>query len=163
MIQLTQGQTAPPFSLQGIDGHSYEFTAKKIPLCLLTFFKNTCPTCQLSVPYLEKIYKYYSEKGLTLWGIEQDHPEQSRQFGKDYRLTFPILPDVKPYPVSNAYGISVVPTVFLVDFSGQVIFTSTAFVKKELSALSEEIGRRLNTAPLTVFAPGDTAPPIKPG
>jgi hypothetical protein len=56
-----------------------------------------------------------------------------------------------------------VPTIYLIDGTGKVVFATEAFVKQELKTLSQEIARQINITPAEVFAPGDTAPALKPG
>lgn len=164
MAPVTTGKKAPTFQLKGIDGKPYEFKDDGTSaLTVLSFFKNSCPTCQLAVPYLERLYQAYQQKGVRFWGIEQDPADQSKEFARQYGLSFPVLPETAPYPVSNAYGISIVPTIFLIDGTGQVLSSTVAFVKQELKNLSQEIAKRVNIAPAEIFASGDTAPALKPG
>ena len=164
MTIVTVGKRAPGFQLKGTDGKQYEFKGNgPAALTVLSFFKNTCPTCQLTVPYLEKMYQTYKGLDVHFWGIEQDPAEQSREFARQYGLSFSVLPETAPYPVSNSYDISIVPTIFLIDDTGQVLSSTVSFVKQELKALSQEIAKRVNTVPAEVFGPNDTAPALKPG
>src|ERR1700754_1566046 len=75
---------------------------------LLVFFKISCPTCQLALPFLERQHR---SGQLVVYGISQDKADATAAFAKTFGLTFPILLDsaASHYPASNAYGISTVP------------------------------------------------------
>src|SRR5215472_16877202 len=81
---------------------------------VVAFFKVSCPVCQLAFPYLERIFKAYSKDGkFTLVGISQDNAKDTQAFNRQFGVTFPALLDEKKYPVSNAYGLTNVPTIFV--------------------------------------------------
>jgi peroxiredoxin len=120
---------------------------------VLAFFKTTCPTCQYAFPFLERL------KGDTpLFAVSQDDAESTRQFHAEFGITLPTLLDSagRGYPASNAYGITYVPSLFLVEPDGRISWASTGFHKSEL----EELGRRLGVAP---FRPGENVPEWKAG
>ncbi len=77
---------------------------------VLYFYKVTCPTCQISAPVAEKLHQRLGERFV---GIGQDPREKLDQFAQELGPTFTAVPDEPPYPLSDAYGIRVVPTVFV--------------------------------------------------
>jgi peroxiredoxin len=164
MSAIKAGKTAPDFKLVGADRKTYSLKeALGKNLTVLAFYKDTCPTCQLAVPFIERIYQAYKDKGLTLWGIEQDDQARSSEFSQAYGLTFPVLVDQANYKVSYAYGIDTVPTLFLVDKSGEIFLTSVGFVKDELTQVSKKIAQKLGTQLVEVFRPEDNVPALKAG
>lgn len=131
-------------------------------VCLLAVFKTTCPTCQLTWPYLERLYQTYRGAGLAVWGISQDGQTVSTQFASDYHSTFPILIDAD-LRVSRAFNPQFVPTLFLIDPEGKIVDRIVAFDKARLNQLSETVAARLD-APAAIIAPAnDGNPPFKPG
>lgn len=131
-------------------------------ICLLIVFKTTCPTCQLTWPYLERMYQTYRGAGLAVWGISQDGQTVSTQFASDYHSTFPILIDAD-LRVSRAFNPQFVPTLFLIDPEGKIVDRIVAFDKARLNQLSETVAARLD-APAAIIAPAnDGNPPFKPG
>src|SRR5512142_2409292 len=162
MSTISAGQSAPPFSLSGIDGRSYALNENGARLTLAVIFKTTCPTCQLTWPYLEKMYQSYRGAGLAVWGISQDGQAASTQFASDYHGTFPILIDTD-LRVSRALNPQFVPTLFLIDPEGKIVDRIVAFDKARLNQLAETVAARLD-APAVVIAPADDGnPPFKPG
>jgi len=67
----------------------------------------------------------------------QNGPEKTAAFNKEYGVTFPVLLDEesKRYVVSNAYGLTMVPTLILADTNGSVLVSSMGFVKADIDPL----------------------------
>ena len=164
MTLVATGQTAPDFTLSRLEGKSYSLkdaTAKG--LALVVFYKDTCPTCQFTLPFIERIHKAYNDKGLKVLGIEQDDPSRTAAFSAQYGLTFPVMAETGSYEVSNSYGISIVPTLFLVDKGGKLLYSGEGFVKTELAELSKLIAQKLGITDFEVFQPGEYVPAMKAG
>ena len=161
MTQIVSGNIAPDFSLKGVDGKQYslEELRRNGPV-LAAFFKVSCPVCQFTFPFLERLHKTY---GGTFLGISQDDPRASKEFAREYGLTFPIAVDDKGYPVSNAYGLTMVPTIFLIDTDGTAKISSMGFDKKELEDVAAELAARRKIAPAALFRPGENVPAHRPG
>jgi peroxiredoxin len=155
-------QTAPGFSLRGIDDKIYALNQHDARLTLVVFFKTTCPTCMLAFPYIEKIQRAYRDAGLAVWGIAQDAREPSAEFARAYGATFAILTDAD-LRVARVYDPEFVPTTFLIDRAGKIIERVIAFNKIELNRVAKVIAEKLN-APVALTAPdNDGNPPFKPG
>src|SRR5687767_3907674 len=121
MSTLTPGATAPEMSLTSLNGAgkiSLSQARERGPV-LAAFFKVSCPVCQLAFPYLERIYKAYGDANVTFLGVSQDDANASRSFAKEYKITFPVaLDDKARYAASNAYGLTTVPSIFLISPAG---------------------------------------------
>jgi peroxiredoxin len=163
MSPLSPGKKAPGFDLVGEDGSPRVFKAQAgEPLTVLGFYKDTCPVCQFTLPFLERIYQ--GVKGtLNFWAVSQDDPQRARAFAKDYGTSFPQAIDKSGYPVSNAYGIRSVPTVFLIGPGGKILKTIEGFVKRDFEDLAKELGKLLGIAAPLVFKPGEDIPTLRPG
>ena len=164
MPAIAIGKKAPDFRLPGTDGKFYTLQeALNKNVTLVCFYKDTCPTCQFALPFVERIYQAYRDKGLQVLGIEQDDKQRTIDFSRQYSLTFPALLDLENYKTSYAYGIDTVPTIFLVDKNGEILFTSVGFVKEELAELSKKIALKLGMPAFEVFKPGEHVPALKAG
>jgi peroxiredoxin len=164
MTHIEGGNTAPGFSLKGLDGKDYALHSlmQKGPV-VAAFFKVSCPVCQFTFPFLERLYKRYGGDGVTFLGISQDDARDTKVFAKDYGVTFPMALDEKDYPVSNAYGLTNVPTIFLTDTDGSVKVSCMGFVKKDLETITSELATRRGTAPAPLFRADESVPANKPG
>jgi peroxiredoxin len=156
---LDAGARAPDFSLTGPDGgkRGLRELISERP-ALFAFYKTTCPVCQLTFPFLERIHRGQSERAIDIYGISQDDAGTTREFNQEFGVTFPVLLDTEEsgYPASDAYGIAHVPSVFLVEPDGKISWTMEGFDKKAL----ESLGARAGTA---VFQPKDNVPAFKAG
>jgi peroxiredoxin len=152
---LQAGAKAPPFTLEDKSGvkHSLSDILARGP-ALLALYKIACPTCQLTLPFLDRI----ADGSLQVIGISQDDELGTAKFQEKFRATFPMLfdRDHDGYPVSNAFGISFVPSLFLVEADGNISLTSEGFNKRDLEA----IGGRADVVP---FGPEDHVPEWKAG
>jgi len=162
MSTLSVGQSAPAFSLSGIDGKVYTLKKNGARLTLAVFFKTTCPACMLAWPYLEKIHQAYRDAGLAVRGISQHDRSRSSDFASQYGSTFPILVDAD-WRVSKLYDPEFVPTLWLIDAEGKIADSVVAFDKAGLNRLSQTIAARLGVAAAVIAPDGDGNPPFKPG
>jgi peroxiredoxin len=164
MTTVLKGDAAPAISLAAGDGrkHSLAGALKKGPV-VAAFFKVTCPICQYTFPFLERLHLAYGNERASFWGISQDNLRDTNDFWKDYGLSFTALLDERAYPVSNAYGLTIVPTVLLIAPDGKVKVSFTGFSKKGLEAVSAELARHFNVPAKPVFLPDEIVPDTKPG
>lgn len=136
---LKQGARAPKFRLDLLDGGEASLAdlAANGPV-LLAFFKISCPVCQLTLPFLDRIHG----DRLRVYAISQNDAEDTREFNRYYRLSLPTLLDreEEDFPVSNAFGISSVPTMFLIERDGTVSRVVEGWQKAEIETLGELAG-----------------------
>jgi peroxiredoxin len=153
---LDPGSRAPDFRLPRLDGGT---TALQGILAngpaLIAFYKTTCPVCQLTFPFLERIHKAGT---LPVYAISQDDAEDTREFNRELGLTLPTLLDTgrSGYPASNAFGISSVPTAFLIERDGGISRVIEGWSKREIESLGGLAG-------VEAIRPGDNVPEWKPG
>lgn len=164
MEALVPGAPAPRFTLKDTTGESYALgEALKQGPVLLAFFKVSCPVCQFTFPFIERIREAVKDKNnLQIWGVSQDDARDTRDFAQECDCTFPLLLDDDGYSVSNQYGLTNVPTLFLVQPNGTIALTSVGFARKDLESVAGEFSK-LTGAPIRVFHPSDSVPDSKPG
>ena len=164
MASLRVGSPAPTFDLVTTRGERRSLVeALTGGPVLLAFFKVSCPVCQFTFPFLERIHHHLRAQGVQIWGIVQDKAEDGRRFAADYGVAFPILVDLAPYAVSRAYGLTHVPTLFLVDTEGRVEIASEGFSKADLLGIQKSLGQTLSATPPALFLPTERIPEYKPG
>ena len=102
MTNINPGNVAPDFSLKGLDGKQYSLEAltQKGPV-VAAFFKISCPVCQFTFPFLERIHKRDGGEGATFLGISQDDAKATKSFASEYGVTFPMAPLESPAWVST--------------------------------------------------------------
>src|SRR5262245_39819391 len=120
---LREGDKAPEFDLPDLSGRRRsraEISAGKP--ALLAFYKVSCPTCQYTVPFLERMYRGRANGDIEMYAISQDDAQSTIEFDREFGITLPTLLDKEEegYPASNAYGLSHVPSLFLVEPDGRI-------------------------------------------
>jgi peroxiredoxin len=165
MAALTVGTKAPDFEVRAMDGRRFVLRDElaRGPV-VLVFFKVSCPTCQYALPFLERLERAYGHTGVRIIGVSQNDPKQTAAFTKEFGISFPVLLDeMDRYPVSNAYGLTNVPTLFWIAQDGQIEVSSVAWVKADF----EEVGRKMaaarNLPPASVFKAGEDVRDFRAG
>ena len=165
MAALPAGIKAPDFSLPALDGSRFSLQdALKTGPVLAAFFKVSCPVCQYTFPFLERIYKAHGDKKLTIVGISQNDQRDTAAFMKEYGVTFrTLLDDPNGYAVSNAYGLTNVPTLFLIGQDGQIEISSVGWVKQDIEEINRQLTGTQQSPPLTIFQPGEDVRDFRAG
>jgi|SRR5882724_7911273 len=165
MPALEVGKKAPDFTLPAMDGKSFSLRAAlaRGPV-VAAFLKISCPVCQYAFPFLERIYRAYGSKSVTIVGISQNNQKDTAAFNKEYGVTFPVLlDDTDSYPVSNAYGLTNVPTIFWIDADGTIEISSVGWAQKDIEELNQKIALAGQSSLQPVFRPDESVPAYRPG
>ena len=164
MTALATGLKAPNFDLKTLDGKSFSLNDElsRGPL-VLAFFKVSCPTCQYAFPFLERLHKAYGASA-KIFGISQNDAKETAAFIKEFGVTFPVLlDDPHSYPVSNAYGLTNVPTIFWIAEDGEIEVSSVGWVKADYEAINRKLAETGKVAPAIVFKPGEEVREFRAG
>lgn len=153
---VAEGSPAPDFRLSRLDGGTValpELIANG-PI-LLAFFKVTCPVCQLTFPFLQRLH---NPTALPIYGVSQNCEEDTREFNRYFGVTFPTLLDREDddFPASNAFGISSVPTMFLIERDGTISRVIEGWQRKQIEFLGAQSG-------VAAIRPGEKVPEWKAG
>ena len=164
MGALTAGKSAPAISLKATDGQrvSLAEALKKGPV-LAVFFKVNCPTCQFTMPFVERIHASYSGEKFSVLGVSQNDTKDSKEFMQHFGVQFPVLIDESGYTISNQYGLTNVPTLFLISPEGKIQSTSVGFSKSDIQSMAAEGARATGKSAAPLFKPGEVVPAHKPG
>jgi len=165
MAALTAGTSAPDFKLQSMDRKQFSLREALVrgPV-VAAFFKISCPVCQYAFAFLERIYKAHGGKNVTIVGISQNDKKDTAAFVKEYGLTFPILlDDTNTYPVSNAYGLSNVPTVFWIAQDGEIEISSVGWDRKEIEEINQKAAAVNGEGLKPVFRADEEVPDFRAG
>lgn len=149
------GQTSPDFTLFTAEGEARtrDQLLASGPV-LLAVYKASCPTCQLTLPFLTRL----QGGPIQVYAVSQDAPATAERFAREFDAPLPVLFDRAEdnYPASNAWGVTHVPTMFLLEPGGQVAWSSVGFFRRELMELASKAGKE-------IFRPGDNVPEAKSG
>jgi peroxiredoxin len=157
MAALAPGTHAPDFILHSMDGKVFSLQAAlaRGPV-IAVFFKISCPTCQYALPFLQRIYEAHGNKAVTIIGISQNGKKDTSAFLRQYGITFPVLlDDTATYPVSNAYGLTNVPTIFWIAQDGEIEISSVGWIRKEMEKLNQRAAQASSEAINPLFRAGE--------
>ena len=165
MAALSTGTLAPDFALPTMHGKQFSLqeALTRGPV-LAAFFKISCPVCQFALPFLERIYKAYGGRNLTIIGVSQNEKRDTASFMQEYGITFPILlDDTKTYPVSNAYGLTNVPSIFWIAQDGEIETSSVGWSKKDIDEINSKAAEVSGEDLHPVFNAGEQVPEFRAG
>jgi len=165
MPALSAGKAAPQFQLNTLHGKtlSLKETLERGPV-VLVFFKVSCPTCQYALPFYERLFKAYKNQHVTLLGVSQNDARDTLAFAKEFGVSFPLLlDDTRNYPVSNAYGLTNVPTIFWIATDGEIEVSSAGWVKAEFEQINRKMAEAAQTAATPVFQPSEAVQDYRAG
>src|SRR5208337_3623955 len=130
---LAIGSAAPDFCLPGVDGQKHclkDYAEAKV--LMIAFICDHCPTSQLYETRIQQIAEDYKDRGVAVVAIEPNNPLAVRldemgytdvgdsfeemQIRAGYRhFNFPYLYDGEDQKISNLYGPTAPPHVFIFD------------------------------------------------
>ncbi len=103
----------------------------KKQLLILSFFANWCPPCIEEMPFLQKMYTKYKDKGLMILGISfraegevfKDAFEKSLKILKEKGVTYPVLFDRFTNRNQLLYlgPKAVLPCLVFIDSNGKIV------------------------------------------
>ena len=160
---LTAGDPVIDFELRDAAGAACSsLAARRHGLLLFAIYKKGCGTCRFTLPFLQRFHDTYAGPGFTFWGVSQDSVEETRQFAQENGFTFPTLVD-DDLRVTEAYGLTVVPGIYLVDSSDEIVRHAPCFIKNELNEMARLVAERTGRPCVPVVRHEDDAPEMKPG
>ncbi len=153
---LEPGALAPLPPLRQLSGEATSLADLRggKPL-VVAFMKVSCPVCQMTFPMLDRLA---AGGQVDFVGVGQDPAGALNSFCSRFGVRFPLLMDPAEdgYPASNAFGISHVPSLFLVEPAGGISLVMEGFSKVQML----ELGQRAGAEP---FLPGEYVPEWKSG
>ncbi|MEY2428817.1 MAG: hypothetical protein QOJ40_1702 [Verrucomicrobiota bacterium] len=131
--ELQIGETAPDFSLPGIDGKTYRLADfKHSTVLMVVFLSNHCPYSHAAETRLLPFAVEMKPRGLAVVAINPNHPDavridelgyskyndsfdEMKLYAKEKGFTFPYLYDGETQVTAKAYGCLATPHVFIFD------------------------------------------------
>lgn len=120
-----QGPDLGATKVQTLGGRSAslaEVTAGKP--ALLIFWATWCPDCRKETPAIKALWERFRDRGLRVGAIStggRDTVAMVRRYLDQNAVTYPVYYDADK-SASEAFGIAWIPTFFLVDGQGRVVY-----------------------------------------
>jgi peroxiredoxin len=123
-------KAAPAFDLPALDGQRVslaDYHGKK--KLILSFWASWCGPCKMEMPVLREFYEQQKKNAdkFELLAISiDDEREPAERFASEMKLPFPVLLDLQSQ-AAGAYAVDSIPSLFIIDENGKVIYGHTGF------------------------------------
>ncbi len=160
------GKQAPNLvGLISVGGPAITTEGLKNRVVVVDFWAVWCVPCRLSMPALSAMQARYGAQGLTVLSITTDPVERAATFARDLALRTTVAVD-KEGETTRLYGVSVLPTSFVLDRRGvvrEVLLGYDRAQEAKLEAvvrelLAEPAPPATPVAPVSSGAPAAVAP-----
>lgn len=141
------GQQAPKVALplleNGVPGKLSTLEDYRGKLVYLDFWASWCGPCRQSLPILNDIRAQFANDDFEVLAINVDEKlSDALKFLKKYPVDYPVLLDPKGQS-PRAYGVPGMPTAYLIDEQGIVIYKHSGFHKKDKILIEKLIIRHI--------------------
>lgn len=120
-VGIEQGNLAPDFELQTLDGHSMKLSDLRGKRVILNMWASWCPPCRAEMPDMQSFYEANKDKDFVILGVNltssEQQPENIAKFIDEFGITFPVVLDEKS-AVSDRYQVVSIPTSYMIDSRG---------------------------------------------
>jgi peroxiredoxin len=128
---------------------------------LLWFYKVTCSVSQMAAPRAQALADAYPD---AVVAVGEDPPEDLEAFSERYGMPrLRSVPDLAPFPASDAYGIESVPTMFLVGPDGTIEDAVQSWDREGYNRISARLAELTASEYVQISDEGDGLPTFKPG
>jgi cytochrome c biogenesis protein CcmG, thiol:disulfide interchange protein DsbE len=135
-------QIAPRFSLATRNG-KIEADSLRGQVVLVDFWASWCAPCKLSFPWLREMHNRYTDKGLKVVAVNLDKDrDKSDAFLDANSAPFTVAYD--PLGRSaEAFHVKAMPTSFLINRAGELVYTHAGFDPKDTAAFEDRIKQEI--------------------
>lgn len=125
---VSKGELAPEIELINPNGKTIKLSKLKGKVVLIDFWASWCGPCRKENPNVVEAYRKYSKvkfkgaKGFEVYSVSLDRNEDAwkEAIEKD-RLTWKYHGWDKTGEISKLYGVTSIPSAFLIDGEGKVV------------------------------------------
>lgn len=130
---------APVFKLEGHQQDMVSLDQHKGQLVYVDFWASWCQPCRKSFTWMNKMHKLYGNEGLKIIAINLDEDrDKAEQFLKKIPASFDVAFDPEG-ETAEAYRVQAMPSSYLVDKDGQLVYVNKGFRGNDKEQLEARI------------------------
>lgn len=139
-LVVTSGAApAPQFSLPDMQGQNVALEALKGKVVYLDFWASWCVPCKQSFPWMNELRKTWDSADVAVIAINLDKKEGPvRGFLDKNPADFTVLRDPAG-AMAEAYKVKGMPSTFLIDKQGNIVYSQIGFRESDKAVLLEKI------------------------
>ncbi|MGD2053246.1 MAG: TlpA disulfide reductase family protein [Gammaproteobacteria bacterium] len=134
----TYAGDAPGFTLPG-QNKTIQLSKYKGKVVYLDFWASWCEPCKRSFPWMNKLQEQYGENGFEIVAVNLD---ESRKDAETFLQKMPAKFDVafdKSGKTAEAYNLKAMPSSFLIDREGKLVYKSLGYRAEEKKVVEKKI------------------------
>ena len=117
------------FTLNDLEGNPVSLSDFKGNIVVLNFWATWCPPCIAEIPDFVTVFNEFKDKDVQFIGVSNEDISTLKSFAADYNINYPILVDDKN--IMEIWGIRAIPTTFVFDRDGQIVFKNVGMMTGE--------------------------------
>lgn len=142
---LEAGASAPDFELPARDGPPRRLGDSRGRLVYLDFWASWCGPCKLSFPWMADLHERLGSRGLHVLAINVDaRAADAQRFLAAQPKAPPVVFDAAGQ-TPKAFAVKAMPTSFLLDREGRVLWRHAGFSASDREPLEQRIVRALES------------------
>jgi thiol-disulfide isomerase/thioredoxin len=140
------GQPAPNLALPDAQGSVLALDTLRGKVVYVDFWASWCGPCRRSFPWMNEMQQKYGGKGLAIVAVNVDKKRgDANKFLEQFPANFPVVFD-EAGASPAAFGVKGMPSSYLIDARGNVVFVERGFLDGSRVELEDRIKSLLAAA-----------------
>jgi len=133
---LAIGELAPDWKLTDREGIVHCLSENYGRVVVMDFWATWCGPCIQVMPRMQKLHEKYKNKGVLVFGVNAWETGDPIALVNKKHFTYGLL--LKGEQIAKLYGVTILPTIYIIGPDGRVIYRHEGVEEKNLAGLIEK-------------------------